>query len=181
MRRALWRSGREAEAVSLSVDAPELPGEGVSLQGNVTHGSSSGITRGGMARGLERDALEYWCRGGLLGAGAICLGRGSDGKYGGGNIGNSRADAAGVDSQCDFDGSLDERECVAERCFRFSDDRTIAICEGMEEFSIMTRARVGRCFLVCLVDGRLLDFFDVVLPSCARETVAGKRLDVSLW
>lgn len=114
--------------------------------------------------------------------GATCLGRGSDGKYGGGNIGKSRADPAGGDSEYDLGGSLDERECVAERCFRFSDGRTMAICEGMEEFSIMTRARVGRRFLVCLVGERLLDFFVLVFMSgaCARETVVGMRLVVSL-
>jgi hypothetical protein len=117
----------------------------------------------------------------LLVSGAACLGRGSDGKYGGGNTGDSRADAAGVDSSCDLGGSLDERECVAERCFRFSDGRTIAICEGIEEFSIMTRARVGRRFLVCLVGERLLGFFAFVLLSCARETGVGMRLEVSLW
>jgi hypothetical protein len=118
-----------------------------------------------------------------LAIGAACLGRGSDGKYGGGNIGSSRADAAGVDPECDLGGSLDERECVAERCFRLSDGRTIAICEGMEEFSIMTRARVGRRFLACLVGERLLGFFVFVVMSraCARETVVGMRLDVSLW
>lgn len=102
----------------------------------------------------------------MLVVGAAFLGRGSDGKYGGGNIGSSRADA-GVDSQCELGGSLDERECVAERGFRFSDGRTIAICEGMEEFSIMTRASVGRRFLVYWVDGRLLGFFAFVLVSCA--------------
>lgn len=113
--------------------------------------------------------------------GAVCFGRGSDGKYGGGNTGNSRADAAGVDPQCDLGGSLDERDCVAERGFRFSDGRTIAICEGMEEFSIMTRASVGRRFLVYWVDGRLLGFFAFVLISCARGTFADICLDISLW
>jgi len=117
----------------------------------------------------------------LLASGAACSGRGSDGKYGGGDIGNSRADAAGVDPLCDLGASLEERECVAERCFRFSDGRTIAICEGMEEFSIMTRARVGRRFLVCLVGERLLDFLAFVLLLCARETADGMRVDVSLW
>ena len=116
----------------------------------------------------------------MLVIGAACLGRGSDGKYGGGNIGNSRADAAGVGSHCDLGGSLDERECVVERCFRFSDGRTIAICEGIEEFSIMTRARVGRRCLVCLVGERLLGLLAFVLLSCARGTLAGMRLDVSL-
>ena len=101
----------------------------------------------------------------MLVTGAACFGRGSDGKYGGGNIGSSRADAAGVDPECDLGGSLDERDCVAERCLRFSDGRTIAICEGMEEFSIMTRARVGRRFLVCLFVGRLLEFLAFVLLS----------------
>jgi hypothetical protein len=115
--------------------------------------------------------------------GGACLGKGSDGKYGGGNIGKSRADAAGGDPECDLGGSLDERERVAERCFRFSDGRTIAICEGIEEFSIMTRARVGRRLVVCLVGERLLGFFVFVFVSgaCARETVVGMRLDVSLW
>ena len=113
--------------------------------------------------------------------GASCLGRGSDGKYGGGNIGSSKADAAGVGPECDLGGSLDERECVAERCFRFPDGRTIAICEGMEEFSIMTRARVGRRFLVCLFDGRFSGLFAFVLLSGMRETVVGNRLDVNLW
>lgn len=117
----------------------------------------------------------------MLVNGAACLGRGSDGKYGGGNIGSSRADAAGVDPLWELGGSLDERECVVERCFRFSDGLTIAICEGMEEFSIMTRARVGRRFLVCLVGERLLNFFAVALSSCARDTVVGIRLDISLW
>ena len=117
----------------------------------------------------------------MLATDAGCLGSGSDGKYGGGDIGSSRADAAGVDPECDFGASLDERECVAERCFRFSDGRTIAICEGMEEFSIMTRARVGRRLLACLVGERLLGFLAFVPALCARETVVGMHLDVSLW
>ena len=58
LRRAFWRSGREAEDFSLSVDAAGLAGEGVSLYSNVVKGSCLGIVRGGMARGLERDALE---------------------------------------------------------------------------------------------------------------------------
>ena len=45
----------------------------------------------------------------------------------------------------------------------------------------MTRASVGRRFLVCWVDGRLLDFFAFALFSCAPGTVVGMRLDVSLW
>ena len=86
--------------------------------------------------------------------GAICLGKGSDGKYGGGNCGRSGVDAAVVDSKRDLGGSLDERECDAERCLLISDGRTIAICEGTEEFSINTRASVGCRLLVRLVDGR---------------------------
>jgi hypothetical protein len=47
----------------------------------------------------------------------------------------------------------------------------------------MTRARVGRRLVVCLVGERLLGFFVFVFVSgaCARETVVGMRLDVSLW
>jgi hypothetical protein len=82
-------------------------------------------------------------------------------------MGGSRVDAAAEDPECDLGGSLDERECVAERCFRLSDGRTRAICEGMEEFSIMTRARVGRRLLLCLVGERLLDLFVFVFMSCA--------------
>ena len=44
----------------------------------------------------------------------------------------------------------------------------------------MTRARVGRRLLVCLVGGRLPGFFALVLQSCARETAVGMRPDVSL-
>jgi len=63
-------------------------------------------------------------------------------------------DVAEADLECGFGGSLDDRECVAERRLRASDDRTMAICEGTEEFSIRTRARVGCRFLVCLLDVR---------------------------
>ena len=96
---------------------------------------------------------------------AACFGKGSEGKYSGGSIGSSRADAAGADSHCDFGGSLEERECVAERCRRVSDGRTMAICEGMEEFSIMTRARVSCRLLVCLVVEWPLGLFAFVFLS----------------
>jgi hypothetical protein len=59
-----------------------------------------------------------------------------------------------VDLEGGLGGSLEKRECVVDCCFRISDGRTMAICEGMEEFSIKTRARMGCRFLVCLPDGR---------------------------
>jgi hypothetical protein len=55
----LWRSGREAEDLSLSVDAAGLAGGGVSLYSNVVKGSFLGITRGCTARGFDSDALQY--------------------------------------------------------------------------------------------------------------------------
>lgn len=57
-RQALRRSGRELEEVSFGVGTRGLAGEDESLQGNVTRGSFLDITRGGMARGLERDTLD---------------------------------------------------------------------------------------------------------------------------
>jgi hypothetical protein len=93
-------------------------------------------------------------------------------------VSSSGVDAPGVDPACDLGASLDEREW--ERCFRASDGRTIAICEGMVEFSIITRASLGCRFLTSLVDVR--DFgFDLVLSLCARDTTGGTCLDINRW
>jgi hypothetical protein len=76
-------------------------------------------------------------------------------------------DAAGVDPACGLGASLDEREWVVDRCFRASDGRTMAICEGMEEFSIVTRASFGCRFLQSLVDVRDFGLLDLVLSPWA--------------
>jgi hypothetical protein len=56
---------------------------------------------------------------------------------------------------------------VVDRCFRASDGRTMAICEGMEEFSIVTRASFGCRFLQSLVDVRDFGLLDLVLSPWA--------------
>jgi hypothetical protein len=96
-------------------------------------------------------------------------------------VGSSGVDAAGVDAACDLGASLDEREWVVERCFRASDGRTMAICEGMEEFSIITRASFGCRFLPSLVDARGLGLLDLVLSLCARDTTGDTCLDINRW
>lgn len=59
MRLALWRSRREAEDVSLGEGTPRLVNNEESLYGRVARGSCSGTVRGGVIRGLERDAWEF--------------------------------------------------------------------------------------------------------------------------
>jgi hypothetical protein len=117
----------------------------------------------------------------LLGDGA-CFDIVSDVKYGGGGFINSRMDTDGVNPPCGLRGSVDERKWVVVRCFRASDDRTIAICDGTEEFSIITRARVGCRFLLCLVGLSWLGFFAFDLPLRAEGTAWGSTsLDINLW
>lgn len=60
MRRALWRSGREAEDASLAEDTPKLASKDGSLYGNVIEGLCLGTVRGdiGVIRGLEREAPD---------------------------------------------------------------------------------------------------------------------------
>lgn len=58
IRRALWRSGREAEGVSLGVDTPRLASKDGSLHGNAIEGLYLGTVRGGVTRGLESETLD---------------------------------------------------------------------------------------------------------------------------